>query len=123
MPKKEKVDTISKLMKKDIHPKLHTDCVVTCACGSTFTTISTLPTIQVEICSACHPFFTGQRRFVDTERRIDKFTKKLQLAEEKKKTATELKASKAKKKAEEPIKAKKTVREILDDFKKEDTQE
>jgi large subunit ribosomal protein L31 len=125
LPKKEKVDTISRLMKKAIHPKLNTECVVTCACGNSFTTISTLSTIQVEICSACHPFFTGQRKFVDTERRIDKFTKKLHLAEEKKQKADELKASKAAKKkvAAEPSKEKKSVKEILEDLKHEDTQE
>jgi len=110
-------------MKKDIHPKLHIDCVVTCACGNTFVTTSTLPTISVEICSACHPFFTGQRRFIDTERRIDKFTKKLHLAQEKKQQATDLKATKLKKKLQEPAKANRTVREILEDFKKEDTKE
>jgi large subunit ribosomal protein L31 len=124
LPKKEKVDTISRLMKKGIHPKLNTECVVTCACGNTFTTISTLPSIQVEICSACHPFFTGQRKFIDTERRIDKFTKKLHLAEEKKQKADELKAAKAKKKTgTQAIKENKSVKEILEDLKSEDTQE
>ena len=60
-------------MKKDIHPKINTDCKVTCACGNTFTTISTLPTIHVDICSACHPLFTGTQKLVDIEGRIDKF--------------------------------------------------
>lgn len=71
-------------MKKGIHPKLNT-CVVTCACGNTFTTTSTLHSLTVEICSACHPFYTGQSKFVDTEGRIDKFSKRLKIAEEKKK--------------------------------------
>ena len=92
-------------MKKDIHPKVNTDCVVTCACGNSFTTLSTLPSISVDICSKCHPFFTGQQKFVDTEGRIDKFEKKRKLAEEaKKKAAT--KSSKKSKKA-----SKKQVRE------------
>lgn len=81
-------------MKKDIHPKVNMNTVVTCACGNTFTTISTLPNISVEICSACHPFYTGQRKFVDTERRIDKFNKKFQLAEEKKQQAADIKKAK-----------------------------
>ena len=81
-------------MKKDIHPKLNKECEVTCACGNTFTTISTLPSIKVEICSACHPFYTGQSKFVDTEGRIDKFSRRLKIAEEKKKVADELKSVK-----------------------------
>jgi large subunit ribosomal protein L31 len=86
------------VMKKDIHPKLNKECVVTCACGNTFTTISTLPSITVEICSACHPFYTGQSKFVDTEGRIDKFSRRLKVAEEKKKVADEMKAVKKSKK-------------------------
>jgi len=82
------------VMKKDIHPKLNKECVVTCACGNTFTTISTLPSITVEICSACHPFYTGQSKFVDTEGRIDKFSRRLKIAEEKKKVADEMKSVK-----------------------------
>lgn len=81
-------------MKKGIHPKVHTDCVVTCACGNTFTTVSTLPQISVDICSNCHPFFTGQQKFVDTEGRIDKFEKKRKLAEETKKKAEQKKRTK-----------------------------
>lgn len=71
-------------MKKDIHPQVHTETVVTCACGNTFTTLSTLKEIRVDLCSSCHPFFTGQQKFVDTEGRIEKFEKKRKLAEAKK---------------------------------------
>jgi len=60
-------------MKKDIHPKYHEDCVVTCACGHTFTTGSTLPSMRVELCNQCHPFYTGKQKFVDTARRVEKF--------------------------------------------------
>lgn len=84
-------------MKKEIHPKLNKECVVTCACGNTFVTTSTLPSISVEICSACHPFYTGQSKFVDTEGRIDKFSKRLKLSEEKKRKAEAIKKSKKKK--------------------------
>jgi len=63
-------------MKQKIHPKYHDDCKAICACGNTFTTGSTLPEIKVEICANCHPFFTGEMRFVDTMGRVDKFKKK-----------------------------------------------
>ena len=62
-------------MKKGIHPQ-YIECKVTRACGNTFTTRATVPKIEVEICSACHPFFTGKQKYVDTEGRIDKFKKK-----------------------------------------------
>lgn len=62
-------------MKPEIHPK-YVECTVSCGCGYTFKTRSTKPEIKVEICSNCHPFFTGQERFVDTAGRVEKFTKK-----------------------------------------------
>ena len=64
-------------MKTGIHPKYYDDCVVTCACGNTFTTGSTIPKIDVEVCSHCHPFFTGQQKFVDIKGKIDKFKDKV----------------------------------------------
>jgi large subunit ribosomal protein L31 len=60
-------------MKKNIHPEYHSDCKVTCACGNTFTTGSTLKEIRTELCSECHPFYTGKQKFVDTARRVEKF--------------------------------------------------
>ena len=60
-------------MKAAIHPKYNDHCQVSCACGNKFSTGSTIDTIEVEICSACHPFFTGQQKFVDIKGRIDKF--------------------------------------------------
>ncbi|MBI4558329.1 MAG: 50S ribosomal protein L31 [Candidatus Hydrogenedentes bacterium] len=62
-------------MKKGIHPE-YMKARVTCACGNSFETRSTKPTINVEICSSCHPFFTGKQKFVDTEGRVDRFHKK-----------------------------------------------
>ena len=62
-------------MKKDIHPE-YIECTVTCACGNTFTTRSTKNEIRVEICSKCHPFFTGKQKFVDSAGRVEKFRKK-----------------------------------------------
>ncbi|PKM47937.1 MAG: 50S ribosomal protein L31 [Firmicutes bacterium HGW-Firmicutes-8] len=62
-------------MKKDIHPKYGV-AKVTCACGETFESGSTKKEVRVEICSKCHPFFTGKQKFVDTSGRVDKFKKK-----------------------------------------------
>jgi large subunit ribosomal protein L31 len=62
-------------VKSKIHPKYQA-CTVHCACGNTFVTRSTAAKINVDICSACHPFFTGKQKFVDTAGRVDKFTKK-----------------------------------------------
>ncbi len=62
-------------MKQDIHPQYH-EARVRCACGNEFTVGSTLKEIKVEICSNCHPFFTGKQKLVDTEGRVEKFLKK-----------------------------------------------
>ncbi|MBX5436133.1 MAG: 50S ribosomal protein L31 [Alicyclobacillaceae bacterium] len=62
-------------MKAGIHPEYHLT-TVTCACGETFETGSTKPRVRVEICSKCHPFFTGKQKFVDSSGRVDKFNKK-----------------------------------------------
>jgi len=59
-------------MKKVIHPEYH-DVTVACACGNTFTTGSTKPQLHVDICSACHPFYTGQQRIVDTAGQVERF--------------------------------------------------
>jgi len=62
-------------MKPDIHPQLH-DLTITCACGNAIKTVSTMPEVKVTLCSSCHPFFTGEQRFVDTAGRIEKFQKR-----------------------------------------------
>lgn len=62
-------------MKKDIHPK-YVDCVVTCSCGSVVKTRSTKPKINVEICSACHPFFSGKQKILDTAGRVEKYRRR-----------------------------------------------
>ena len=62
-------------MKAGIHPEYH-DVEVRCACGSTWTTRSTKPELHLEICSSCHPFFTGRQKLIDTEGRVERFTKK-----------------------------------------------
>lgn len=70
-------------MKKDIHPKYNL-IQVKCACGSVFETRSTAKEIHVEICSACHPFFTGKQKLVDTAGRVEKYMKKYAIDKEKK---------------------------------------
>ena len=62
-------------MKAKIHPK-YQDCKVTCGCGNAFTTRSTVEKLSVDICSECHPFYTGQMKYVDTAGRVEKFQKK-----------------------------------------------
>jgi len=62
-------------MKKKIHPK-YVECEVICGCGNRWKTRSTRPKIVVEVCSKCHPFFTGQHKFVDTAGRVERFQKK-----------------------------------------------
>ncbi|PKO11324.1 MAG: 50S ribosomal protein L31 [Chloroflexi bacterium HGW-Chloroflexi-2] len=70
-------------MKKEIHPKYYPDAVVTCACGNTWKTGSTRKEIRTEVCSACHPFFTGQQqRIIDIEGQVDRFYKRLQARQE-----------------------------------------
>ena len=66
-------------MKTDIHPTYYAEAVVTCSCGNTFTTGATTAQIKVEICSACHPFFTGEQRIVDTEGRVDRLKRRFNL--------------------------------------------
>jgi len=79
-------------MKKDIHPKYYPEAKIICACGNIITTGSTRPEMKVEVCSACHPFYTGKKRLVDSAGRLDRFKKRFE------KTA-EMKAGLAKKQA------------------------
>lgn len=65
-------------MKKDLHPAIH-DVVIRCACGNSFNSISTVEEVSIDICSKCHPFFTGTQKFVDTAGRIEKFSKRYSL--------------------------------------------
>ena len=84
-------------MKEAIHPK-YEQVEVRCACGNTFTTRSTKPELHLEICSACHPFFTGRQKLIDTEGRVERFSKKfgLQTSEQRKTAEKAAKAAKAK---------------------------
>ena len=66
-------------MKEKIHPDYFKDAQVVCACGNTFTTGSTKKQLKVEVCSKCHPFFTGERRMLDTTGRVERFKKRYKI--------------------------------------------
>ena len=68
-------------MKEGIHPKYYPEAKVTCSCGNKWTVGATVTSIRADVCSACHPFFTGEQRIVDTERRVDRFYQRLEKRE------------------------------------------
>ena len=74
---KDLFEVITKPMKKDIHPQYNSNTTATCACGNTFQTGSTQDEIKTELCYACHPFYTGKQKLVDTARRVEKFQAKV----------------------------------------------
>lgn len=69
-------------MKPKIHPKWYPNARVICACGNTFTVGSTVPEIHTDVCSACHPFYTGEQRIVDTAGQVERFLRRLERGEE-----------------------------------------
>jgi len=69
-------------VKNNIHPKYYNKAKVTCSCGNTFLVGSTMQEIHVEVCSACHPFYTGTAKFIDTAGRVDKFQERMKKMEE-----------------------------------------
>jgi large subunit ribosomal protein L31 len=69
-------------MKRDIHPEYHPEARVICACGNTWTTGSTKSEIHTDVCSACHPFFTGEQRIVDSEGHVERFIRRLERSRE-----------------------------------------
>lgn len=95
-------------MKAAVHPQYFENAQVICVCGNKFTTGSTKEVIHVELCSNCHPFYTGEQRFVDTASRIQKFQKKQEVAKEHIAKAVTKKET-LKKRSEGP----KTLREML----------
>jgi large subunit ribosomal protein L31 len=92
-------------MKEKIHPTYHETTLVHCACGETFNTRSTKKEIRVEICSKCHPFFTGKQKLIDSAGRVERFTKRYQSA-----AATAATTAKAAKTAKAAAKAKPAAR-------------
>lgn len=99
-------------MKSAIHPKWNHQATVTCACGNTFQTGSAQDEIRVDICSACHPFYTGSMKFLDTQGRVDRFMKMRQAAQD---TG---KGKKADKKKETPKEEVRSLKDLLLDEKK-----
>lgn len=99
-------------MKPSIHPKWNHQAVVTCACGNTFITGSSKDEIRVDICSACHPFYTGSMKFVDIQGRVDRFINQRKAAQERK-AKTSPKAKAVQNKPEQ-----KTLKEMLEEEKK-----
>ena len=95
-------------MKANIHPQYYVSATVTCVCGNTFTTGSTQESIHVELCSKCHPFYTGEQRFLDTRSVIKKFQDKQDKAKDYQAVVSKKKAE-IKQKQEGP----KTLREML----------
>ncbi len=93
-------------MKVNIHPVWYPEAQVICACGAKFTTGSTLPAIRVDICSQCHPLFTGQQKFIDTLGQVDRFIKKAETSKvkqaERKKILETRKSKVEEKKKERP---------------------
>jgi large subunit ribosomal protein L31 len=93
-------------MKKDIHPKYYSEAKIICACGNIITTGSTKPEIKVEVCSACHPFYTGKKRLVDTAGQLDRFKKRFE-------KSSKMKAEIEKKKVKDMAKKKPKTKLII----------
>lgn len=87
-------------MKKNIHPKYNPKITASCACGFSFNTGSVDSEIKTELCSACHPFYTGKQKLVDTANRVGKFKSKLEKKDDTKKSKTAKRVAKAKKQSE-----------------------
>jgi large subunit ribosomal protein L31 len=113
-------------MKKDIHPRYFSEAKIICACGNVITTGSVKEEMKVEVCSACHPFYTGKKRLVDTTGRVDRFKKRMEKSEQL--LADKIKRAEAKKsagggsafggkrpavKAAKPVAKKKTVKKKM----------
>jgi large subunit ribosomal protein L31 len=88
-------------MKADIHPKWYPEAKIKCACGNAFTVGATVPELRIEICSKCHPFYTGQMKYVDTAGRVEKFKTRQAGASTKKVSKTEKRKLKKLKQIEE----------------------
>lgn len=89
-------------MKKEIHPKYFESTKVTCSCGANFEIGSTMPELKVEICSNCHPVYTGKKKFIDTAGRLEKFMAKMEKSKKMQEEASErIKAKEQKSKKEE----------------------
>ena len=99
-------------MKENIHPQWYPQAKVTCACGNSFTTGSTMSEIKTEICNKCHPFFTGKEKLIDTEGVVEKFERRRSLAQRKlaEKKSTEQTKKESQKKEYRP----RTLKDMLE---------
>jgi large subunit ribosomal protein L31 len=95
-------------MKKDIHPKYYEKAKAVCACGNVFEIGSTKPELSIELCSSCHPFYTGKQKLVDTARRVEKFQAKVAASKE----VSGGKAVRSKKEKKAAKAAKKTAKKV-----------
>lgn len=99
-------------MKADIHPTFYTDTRVTCACGNSFIAGSTMKEIRVEVCYNCHPFYTGQMKFVDTAGRVDAFRTKEKKVQSKLLSKTEKRRLKKERKIQKELERPDTLAEL-----------
>jgi large subunit ribosomal protein L31 len=104
-------------MKVQIHPKWYAEAKVVCACGNTFTTGASVPEIHVEVCYACHPFYTGQMKFVDSAGRVDAFKNRIANAGKKILSKTEKRKLKREKKLAEEAERPTTLSELRSEKK------
>lgn len=104
-------------MKAAIHPKWYPEAKVSCACGNTFTVGTTVPEINVEVCSNCHPFYTGQLKFVDTAGRVEKFKVRQAAQTLKKVSKTEKRKLKKQRQIEEERERPETLTELRKELK------
>ena len=107
-----------KVMRANIHPKWFPESKVTCACGNSFTVGATMPEIQVEVCSNCHPFYTGKMKYVDTEGRVDAFRARQKKAKTRVLSKSEKRRIKREKRIREELSKPETLSEIRKATKK-----
>ena len=105
-------------MKTKIHPAWYPEAQVTCACGNSFKVGSTLPKIDVEVCHKCHPFYTGQMKYVDTAGRVDAFLAKKEMAKEKVLKKAEKRRLKKERKIQKELEKPETLEELRRKVKK-----
>jgi large subunit ribosomal protein L31 len=105
-------------MKAKIHPTWYENAKVTCACGNTFTVGAAMPEINVEVCNACHPFYTGQMKYVDTAGRVDAFNARQSQASTKAMSKTEKRRLKREKKIQKELERPDTLAELRSQAKK-----
>lgn len=105
-------------MKKKIHPKYHSNATITCSCGAIFKTGSTQEKMEIEICSQCHPFYTGKKKMVDSTGRVDRFKKLSEKSAVRKEAAKKVKKDR-KVKVSKPVIEKKIGKKKISKIKKE----